>query len=328
MKSYLINFLKVAITMALIYWLTTSDKLDFKLVSVIFQKPITYIKVLMAFIIIKILGALRWQLILNKIFNYPLGYIQTFIYSWMGYFFNLVLPGSVSGDLVKMFLIKKKLKDSKIIDLGLSVFLDRITGILGFFIIIGTISLFNYQEISTQTPKALILVHFGLLIFMLSIFSILILFLPQTFFKKLYDLTANVKWKFIIKMSSLAQNHHFAIKKNIFQFIIISIASQLLTIFSIMIIANSFSETPLTIATSFTAIPLGLITLSIPLAPGGFGVGHIAFEKIFQLFSVSNGANIFNIYFISWSIIGLTGSIPYVMSGLKFKNIKLEDENL
>ena len=78
---------------------------------------------------------------------------------------------------------------------------------------------------------------------------------------------------------------------------------------------------------------MGFITLAIPLAPGGFGVGHVAFENILQAFQVSGGANHFNLYFVWWTLFSLTGVIPYLLSGTKInKNemlslVPLEDDN-
>ena len=35
-------------------------------------------------------------------------------------------------------------------------------------------------------------------------------------------------------------------------------------------------------------MPIGLITISIPLAPGGIGVGHVAFDYLYHLIGEMN----------------------------------------
>ena len=52
-----------------------------------------------------------------------------------------------------------------------------------------------------------------------------------------------------------------------------------------------------------------MIITAIPISPGGLGVGHAAFEKIFQYFTVMNGANLFNIYWIVFILNNLLGII-------------------
>ena len=50
-----------------------------------------------------------------------------------------------------------------------------------------------------------------------------------------------------------------------------------------------------------------MIVTAIPLAPGGMGVGHVAFDKLFSFLSISNGADLFNIFWITMMLINLLG---------------------
>ena len=70
---------------------------------------------------------------------------------------------------------------------------------------------------------------------------------------------------------------------------------------------------------AFTFIPLGLVTVAIPITPSGLGVGHAAFDHLFGYFGVNNGASLFNFYFISVSLVNLFGIIPYIFSSYKFQ---------
>jgi hypothetical protein len=81
------------------------------------------------------------------------------------------------------------------------------------------------------------------------------------------------------------------------------------------------------LATQFFLMPIGLITVAIPLAPGGIGIGHAAFESLYQLAGFSGGADIFNLFIIVQLGVFLLGGIPYFLYSSKYK-IPAEQQDL
>ena len=67
------------------------------------------------------------------------------------------------------------------------------------------------------------------------------------------------------------------------------------------------------LATQFFLMPIGLITVAIPIAPGGIGIGHAAFESLYQLAGLSGGADIFNLFIIVQLGVFMLGGIPYFL---------------
>ena len=67
------------------------------------------------------------------------------------------------------------------------------------------------------------------------------------------------------------------------------------------------------LVTQLFLMPIGLITTAIPLAPSGIGIGHVAFESLYQLVGVAGGADIFNMYIVLQLAVYLTGGIPYFL---------------
>jgi len=61
-------------------------------------------------------------------------------------------------------------------------------------------------------------------------------------------------------------------------------------------------------------IPIGLMTLALPVAPSGLGVGHAIFQKLFELSAITNGASLFNLYFVVCLVVNIFGVIPYLTS--------------
>jgi glycosyltransferase 2 family protein len=58
--------------------------------------------------------------------------------------------------------------------------------------------------------------------------------------------------------------------------------------------------------------PIGVLTTAIPVTPGGLGVGHVAFDRLFNMIGLNHGATVFNLYVISQLLLNLLGVIPYI----------------
>ena len=70
---------------------------------------------------------------------------------------------------------------------------------------------------------------------------------------------------------------------------------------------------------------MGMMVVAIPISPSGMGVGHAAFDKLFDLFGVVGGANLFNTFWVVILCNNLIGIIPYLFfrkknSSNKFKS--------
>jgi uncharacterized membrane protein YbhN (UPF0104 family) len=73
--------------------------------------------------------------------------------------------------------------------------------------------------------------------------------------------------------------------------------------------------------------PFGTLATAIPLAPGGLGVGHAVFDKLFHLVGLPGGANVFNIYVLSQLVLNLLGFIPYLYVKSKISQDQMSIES-
>ncbi len=71
--------------------------------------------------------------------------------------------------------------------------------------------------------------------------------------------------------------------------------------------------------------PFGVLVTAVPLAPGGLGVGHAAFDKLFHLVGLPGGANVFNIFTLSQLGLNLLCFNPY-LSVMKTIDKDIEDK--
>ena len=93
-------------------------------------------------------------------------------------------------------------------------------------------------------------------------------------------------------------------------------------------VAHLIGVKEMSLATQFFLMPIGLITVAIPVAPGGIGIGHIAFESLYQLAGLSGGADIFNLFVIVQLGVFMLGGIPYFLYSSEYKIPDKQEEML
>ena len=92
----------------------------------------------------------------------------------------------------------------------------------------------------------------------------------------------------------------------------LSIVIHLITALIFMYLAEEIGVF-IELSSQMTLMPLGLITISIPIAPAGIGVGHIAFETLYTLAGIHGGADVFNLFVATQVSVYLLGFIPYLL---------------
>ena len=146
----------------------------------------------------------------------------------------------------------------------------------------------------------------------------------QTFFKD--ELIINALKKISLKVYSAFKSYQHQ-KTTLLLTLLLAIGIHTLIALLFFQIAQLMGLEEMELATQFFLMPIGLITVAIPLAPGGIGIGHAAFESLYQLAGFSGGADIFNLFIIVQLGVFLLGGIPYFLYSNKYK-IPVEHKEL
>ena len=144
-KRYLITFFKIGIASILILYLFKSGRLRFESLSRLFHLESLPFLVLSAFAFFssQVLSSIR-IIFLLKIIEIKLRFIQSFKLTMIGNFFNMVIPGTVGGDIVKGFYLARNEETYKGRSSGI-VIIDRVIGLLAL-LLIGFVSTFYLSE--------------------------------------------------------------------------------------------------------------------------------------------------------------------------------------
>jgi len=314
LKKVLINFSKIALVALLLYWLATTGKLDFSELSILFKKPsILFVAVGVWVFSALVIGSIRWNLLLGGL-GIRIPFVRVLRLQLIGFFFNTAMPGAVGGDVVKgMYVLKEKSATSKTNAL-LTIVLDRIIGLVAIFAIaaIAILTRFDFVQANAGLMTLSLFIGIGVaLIFIVAIFCLTEIFTDRD--------------PFLFLLSKKFPG--FKIFKKIYQALILfrkqpgiigvafllSIAAQVMSLLFGYLLATNLSDKSVDLLIYSVVHPIGILATALPLAPGGLGIGHIAFDRLFVMAGIAGGANVFNVMVLSQLAMNLLGIIPYIL---------------
>lgn len=313
-KAAAVNVIKLAIAGGLILWLLNSGQLDLKQLRYLITTPSLGLAAFAFWLLGPcVLGATRWLLLLKGA-GYAISWKDAFKLQLTGFFFNSAMPGAVGGDLVKVVYVIKQNPSRGKTPAMMSVLIDRVIGLGGLFTIGMILALISFDQISSVTSlQPMIALLFGLN------FGVLLFFFLALYHYKQGDPLAKLFSYQIPGMSILRKLYEavriYRYNRNYFIIcFLLSLVIQSLSLalfYQIATVVLHSNET-ISLASIASIFPIGMLTAALPIAPGGLGVGHVAFDELFSLIGLDNGANIFNIFTLSQLAFNMLGVIPYI----------------
>lgn len=314
LKTFFVTSLKLLVAIALIAWLLKSGKLDFSLLAELQNYPLEVAIACTLAVLNFLLISFRWQNILKARSQALIPVLGIFRITWIGQFFSSVLPGSVSGDLVKILYIQKYDHNFSKKFIFATILIDRIIGLAALILLVGMSSLLYSDHILENAPamKPLLMINYflsacviiGLLIFLLAPQAVRNIF---TWFEKKFLPTV---WN---KVGNLWDDL-VSIRMRMLQGLGISLVVQLIGVLIFWSLIYPFVQGKMDFIQALAFIPLGVVTLALPIAPSGLGVGHAIFQKLFEFSGIDNGASLFNLFFVVNLVVNLFGVIPYLLT--------------
>ena len=311
-KQLLINAGKISIAAGLVIWMIHSGKLDLTGLTIFIENPLIPASCILTWIIAQVcLGSLRWQMLLNGA-GYSLSWARAVQLQLTGFFFASAMPGAVGGDLVKVLYVIRENKDKGKSPAMVSILLDRIIGMLGLFSI-GLVAICFNLQLFWKTPdtQKLVFLIIGFTLFILLFF--LIILMPKSESDPISKLLSWEKpgirqLKRVYETLRFFRNY----KATIFKCWLISVIIQFFCLLFFFSVAQVLTGNDIYFSKVASVFPLGILTTALPIAPGGLGVGHMAFEKLFEMVSLTNGANAFNAYFLGFLTLNISGMFSYL----------------
>jgi uncharacterized protein (TIRG00374 family) len=293
-------------------WLVKSERLRFgPLFSATFS--LLHVTGMLVFLMSMLLQTLRWWWVL-KIQNIHISFWKSIQLSWIGNFFSQVLPGVAGGEVVRGYYVAREAPHAKFAGIS-TILADRAMG-LYTFLCLGLMALCylvaREREISDPVFQI------GGLVFLFTL-AVTLLFFFLLFPKPRQWTLRFIPQRFRTPVET-ALNTYQTHGWDLLRCFGISLRSGILTMMTFQVAAR-ITASSLTWNQVFLVCPLVLIANSLPITPGGIGVGETAASILFARFGVETGATIMLIVRL-WSVIlRIPGAVFYVSAR---RNVPLE----
>ena len=274
MKKILLSILQLGVTIALLFWVFHDPVKRAQMAGALRVADFRWlIGGVIAYVIVELAAALRWQILLNVQGIY-LKFGRIFRLFFIGMFYNQFLPGGTGGDIVKSYLLLKETPGKKPGAL-LAVLFDRMVGLLALILITGTLVVLRLSWLA-QTPQTrpylwtLLLVMGGAGLALLTSFAIsglnLLHFLPRQFpgREKLIELSAAYQ----------LYAHHWTGTVLAFG---ASLVAHLGTFAMFLCVAYAFGQR-VPLVNFFAVMPIERTISSLPISFGGLGMRELVLQ--------------------------------------------------
>lgn len=311
LKGALVPFFKVAVAILIIYIMIEKNLFDpEELVKILTVKDLILCTALVLLGIY--LSALRW-LILLRGQGFDLGMKNVFSLQLIGLFFNFVVPGGVGGDLVKGYYLVKANDDRKFLA-ATSIVMDRLLGLWTIIILVIASGPLIGREIM-QNPK-LYYTYRGVLIAGSIFTGALLLGFSDRFYDSgwMFKKFGNLPYGRAV-VESYEAVHAYCTKLTVVaRAVVLSMCLQLSSVVFFYLVGKSMGI-EMSFGSYMFIVPLGFVASSLPITPGGIGIGQMAFFALFNTYLGTQsqlGPNSITLYQIICFVFGLGGGFIYL----------------
>lgn len=280
-KNWAIQIAKILFSVAIIYWLVTSGKLNFRAVQKIFTwefGPLAFL--LMVFNLF--FASERWRHLL-KTQKVEQSAWSTFKLTMIGVFFNFAMPGGVGGDVIKAYYFAKDAHGSRVVAIT-SVLIDRILGLYAMVLMALAVMFYDLNHV-LSIPSLRSLFIFIILLFVAFNIALTLIFSSKIHRSGwLHRLFARLPLS--AKTTKLYESLYLYghSMKTLIYAVVISLVAQTCTIL-LLALAGTASGTLVALKTYFLVAPLGFMAIAIPISPAGVGIGQAAFYFLFNIYT-------------------------------------------
>jgi uncharacterized protein (TIRG00374 family) len=270
-----------------------------------------------------LLSSLRW-FILNSAQYILIKFQQTLLATYIAGGFNIILPGALGGDLIRLMYVFKKAPEQK--SLGfLTLFADRVIGFMAILVILCVISLIDMQSFRESSTLFYLTLMSILLCFAAFIFLMCCIWISQQKFFQHYlnrHLEERPWAKPFLAFFSTLRIFHFK-KITLLYCLAISVLIQILITSSVIVIAKILGFKAISFEHYLIAMSITQIVNLLPITPGGVGIGELAFGNVLMILNPGLSlpyATIFFAYRILTMLAYLPGVIIFIPKFLFKKN--------
>lgn len=320
-KSGLVPALKFSakflVSFLIIGYMIWSGRLDLATVKRGFMDPWVVGSSLALISIGSVVSILRWRFLLLAQ-GVKLTFWQTLRYGFIGVFFNTTMPGAVSGDIVKAWYI---LADSPAgqakTPILTSIIVDRVMGLFGLITVSMISMLIHWSTVwGNGKMHTLAIFNFTMAIIFGSFFAFVSFshWGPFAWIRRQMDAWGENKIGRIVLKAYDAWTAYRRSPQILWGSLVFAAVTHSCIVLAILFCARALGEGQMQAYQIFLLAPIGLLTIALPIAPSGLGVGHVAFNALFLIVGSKLGAEVFTLFVTLQILVNLSGVFFYIRS--------------
>jgi uncharacterized membrane protein YbhN (UPF0104 family) len=313
-KNAIFFALKVLVAGVLITLLVRSKSLDFGALKVLFENPLLFLGNFVCWLLSGvILAVTRWRLLLRLAgARVPLG--RALMLQLTAIFFNVVIPGSVGGDFVKALYVARDEAPEKRTTIVLIAFLERFLGLAGLVGFCTIVTLFRLDVLWPDPNFRPMVITVGFLACATIIGPAIGVLAVRRWGDRVEKLFGGGT-SFVARMGRqlVASARLVAAGPLVLLGALgLSMTTHACGITLFIALTRTITGQDVTYGQLATVYPMGILSLVLPISPGGFGVGHLAFDRLFAAVGLTGGATVFNVFLLGQLSPSVIGVIPYL----------------
>ena len=311
--------IKVLISIIILYLLFYLNIINIETIAIIKNNLILIISTIFIMFCVLFIASYKWWLLISSM-NYNVPFKMSYHLYVTGIFYNIFMPGGAGGDIVKGFYLFRYVKSSQRTGALSTIIVDRLIGFHALLLI----SFFALILKSDITFSDIFLKIFLFLIFTALLMLPVLFFIILKFSKIILTFLGKFKNRIMKQVFELITKLELAFLsyKNklyiCFKCYLISIFNHLLFLGCFLIIADILHNDMISISTIITSSSLSLVTNTIPITPGGIGIGESSFDFLVKKLSnlsdnIAFGSIFFITYRVLFSIVSIAGVYSFII---------------
>lgn len=321
-KKTLITLLQVAVTVGLLWWVFHDEDKRSEMAEALRLADWGWLGIgVGVFFCCTILATARWKVLL-AVQDIRMTWLRTWQLFMIGMFFNLFMLGSTGGDVVKMFLTMRETKENKAAAL-LSVFMDRVIGMLALIFLSVAFLYFRYDQLS-HTPGSAALLNILLWLLAAAMVVIVGMFAGSALGWVHYLPAWTPLRGRIVELSAACHMYARGWRQTIWAFLV-SFPLFALFFLTFYCAARAFSD-QLGVLDIFSVMPIVAVITAIPISVSGIGLRESLFVSLLAPFGVT--AAVATLISITGFLINTIGSLAGGLVFLFYSSSSREAINL
>jgi glycosyltransferase 2 family protein len=301
-RRILLTLVRLGIGVGLLVYLARSGVINLHALSRLYMAwPITVAAVALLLVDVALMGLRLSWLFQPHGLHLPLG--RSLQLTLISFFFTTFLPGAAGGDLAKLFYAAKG-NSGRRTEIITIVILDRAFGLFSLLVLPLFFAPMFLPFIQARAALRILLMSVALVAFGLLVAFLVCLLNPRG---ALRFLPRSEIPERVLRTIGVYRRNPGTLVAALGASLVANLC--LIAVTALAVLALSPSGLSLIMG---LMIPLGHIVNSLPLTPGGLGVGETAFNALFDMAGLRGGAEALLCWRIWMALIGLLGLVFYL----------------